>query len=196
MSTQTVTQASSRASTGWLKTYYFIRFAFGAGWVALAFTVAKNIPLLASVMLVAYPAWDALANYVDAAKSGGLRNNKAQAFNLIFSALTAIAVGIALGNGVFAVLVVFAVWATLTGLFQLFAGISRWKSESGQWPMVLSGVQSAIVGFLFVKMASAPHPVAVTSIAGYASLGAFYFLLSAIWLTVKDARRSAKPASA
>jgi uncharacterized membrane protein HdeD (DUF308 family) len=115
---------------------------------------------------------------------------------LIVSALTAVAVAIALQDGVFSVLVVFAAWATLAGLFQLFTGISRWKAESGQWPMVLSGAQSAIVGWLFVKMAGAPHPVAVTSIAGYASLGAFYFLLSAIWLTVKDIRRRASPTGA
>lgn len=192
MSAQLMDDRFSHTSTVWLKSYYFLRFAFSAVWVLLAFTVAKNSPPLAAVMLVAYPAWDAVANYVDASRSGGLGRNKAQLFNFIFSALTAVAVGIALGKGVFAVLVVFAVWATLAGLFQLATGVARWKSESGQWPMILSGAQSAIVGFLFVKMANGPHPVAVTSIAGYAALGAFYFLVSAIWLTVKEIRRNAK----
>ena len=192
MAAQTMNDVFSHTATIWLKTYYSLRFAFGAIWVCLAITVAKNSPPLAAVMLVAYPAWDALANYVDASRSGGLRQNRAQSFNFMFSALTAVAVAIALGISASAVLVVFAVWATLTGLLQLAAGLSRWKSESGQWPMILSGAQSALVGFLFVKMANGPNPVAVTSIAGYAALGAFYFLVSAIWLTVKDARLSAK----
>lgn len=196
MATSIKNDGSLQASSAWLKTYYFLRFAFSAVWVALAFTFAKNSPPLAAAMLVAYPAWDAIANYVDAGRSGGLLRNKVQLCNFVFSAVTAVAVGIALGKGVSAVLVVFAVWATLTGLFQLAAGVSRWKSESGQWPMILSGAQSALVGFLFVKMANGPHPVAVTSIAGYASLGAFYFLLSAIWLTVKDARLNAMRVSA
>jgi uncharacterized membrane protein HdeD (DUF308 family) len=196
MSAQPINARLSDASTGWLKSYYFLRFAFGAIWVLLAFTIAKKSPALAAVMLVAYPAWDALANYVDAIRSGGLRRNKAQFCNFIFSALIALAVGIALGESASAVLIVFALWATLTGLFQLATGVSRWKSESGQWPMILSGAQSAAVGFLFVKMANAPHPVAVTSIAGYAALGAFYFFVSAIWLTVKDARRKAEPVRA
>ena len=38
----------------WLKTYYYLRFAVSAIWVALAFTVAKAMPPLAAVMLVAY----------------------------------------------------------------------------------------------------------------------------------------------
>ncbi|WP_260599030.1 hypothetical protein [Sphingomonas endolithica] len=45
----------------WLKTYYYLRFAVSALWVALALTIARTIPQLAAVMLIAYPAWDALA---------------------------------------------------------------------------------------------------------------------------------------
>lgn len=39
----------------WLETYYYLRFAVSAIWVALAFTVAKAMPSLAAVMLVAIP---------------------------------------------------------------------------------------------------------------------------------------------
>ena len=64
------------APSNWLKNYYFARFAFSAIWVATAFTVAKNNPPLAAILLIVYPAWDAAANFVDARRSGGLANNK------------------------------------------------------------------------------------------------------------------------
>ena len=44
-------------------------------------------------------------------------------------------------------------------------------------------------------MAGAATPPDITPIAGYAGFGAFYFLLSAIWLTVKLARHRSPVAS-
>ena len=38
-------------------------------------------------------------------------------------------------------------------------------------------------------VAGAPTPPDIAAIAGYAGFGAFYFLLSAIWLAVKSARQ-------
>ena len=37
----------------WLKTYYDLRFAVAAIWVALAFTIGRTMPAIAAVMLVA-----------------------------------------------------------------------------------------------------------------------------------------------
>ncbi len=59
----------------WLRTLYFTRAAFSLVWVALAFTIAKTSPAIGSVLLVLYPAWDALMNAVDAKQSGGLAAN-------------------------------------------------------------------------------------------------------------------------
>jgi len=61
--------------------------------------------------------------------------------------------------------------------------------------MILSGAQSALAGGFFVLMAGAATPPDITPIAGYAGFGAFYFLLSAIWLTVKLARQRSPVAS-
>jgi uncharacterized membrane protein HdeD (DUF308 family) len=179
---------TTQSSSGWLKGYYFVRFAVSAAWVALAFTVARSAPALAAVMLVAYPAWDALANFLDASRSGGLAANKSQLLNVIVSTVTAIAVAIALGKSMNAVLVVFGIWAVFAGLLQLVTGVRRWKSFGAQWAMILSGAQSALVGGLFVKMAGGPQAVGIANVAPYAAFGAFYFLVSAIWLTVSDAR--------
>ena len=176
---------------GWLKTYYFLRFAVSAVWVALAFTAAKDAPALAAIMLVAYPAWDALANFIDAEQSGGLVGNKTQLLNMIASLVVAVAVAFALGRSMGAVLTVYGVWAALSGLFQLLTGARRWKL-GGQWPMVLSGAQSALAGLFFVKMAAGTLPVGIVNVAPYAAFGAFYFLVSAVWSTVSDARRTSR----
>ncbi|MER8923881.1 DUF308 domain-containing protein [Mesorhizobium sp. M0802] len=180
--------------SSWLKSYYFIRFAVAAAWVLLAFTVARTMPSLAAIMLVAYPAWDALANFVDAQRSGGLSRNKTQLLNLVISIITTAAVAIALGKSMNAVLAVFGVWAVLSGLFQLATAVRRWKSGA-QWAMVLSGAQSALAGIFFVRMAGSAATVGITDVAPYAAFGAFYFLVSAAWLTVSDARRKAAEAA-
>jgi len=191
----TVDLPAASTAQHWLKRYYFIRFAVSAIWVAAAFTIARQSAPIAAAMLIAYPAWDAVANFLDASRSGGLARNRSQLLNFVVSALTAVAVGVALGQGMNAVLVVYGIWAVLAGLFQLTTGVRRWKSAGAQWAMILSGAQSALAGAFFIKKASGGS-VGIVDIAPYAAFGAFYFLVSAIWLTVSDARQGAKGAAA
>jgi hypothetical protein len=183
-----------QSSTAWLKSYYFTRFAVSTVWVLLAFTVAKTMPPLAAIMLVAYPAWDALANFIDAQRTGGLNRNKTQLLNFVVSIVTTVAVAIALGKGMSTVLVVFGVWAVFSGLFQLATAVRRWKSGA-QWAMVLSGAQSALAGIFFVKMAGDAATIDITNVAPYAAFGAFYFVVPAVGLRVSDARRWAAQAA-
>lgn len=180
----------------WLRTYYYLRFAVAAVWVALAFTVALSVPELAALMLVAYPAWDALANYLDARRSGGLPRNKSQMLNLIVSIVTAIIVIATLPMGMHAVLRIFGVWAIVSGLFQLITGVRRWRFYGAQWAMILSGAQSGLASAHMLAKAAGAAPVGIADIAPYAAFGAFYFLISAISLTVSAARRRAKAATA
>jgi hypothetical protein len=170
-------------NTDWLKAYYYLRFAVSAAWVALAFTLGLDAPALAAIMLVAYPAWDAVANYLDASRSGGLGRNKSQMLNFIVSIVTAVAVAATLSHGMHDVLKVFGVWASLSGLFQLITGVRRWKSY---------GAQSALAGVFMLKQAAGEDAVGIANIAPYAAFGAFYFLISAASLTVSDARRRSK----
>ncbi len=179
----------AEATAKWLKGYYFTRFAFSAVWVAVAFTIAKSAPPLAAVMLVAYPAWDALANFVDAQRSGGIARNRSQLLNFIVSIITAIAVGVALGDSMNNVLFIFGIWAGFAGIFQLLTAVGRWKSYGAQWAMILSGAQSALAGVFMVEMSHGPAPVGIANVAPYAAFGAFYFLVSAIWLTVNETRK-------
>ncbi|RWM10454.1 DUF308 domain-containing protein [Mesorhizobium sp.] len=189
MSAQMNDQSRALSSNAWLKSYYFLRFTVSAAWVALAFTVAKDSPPLAAVMLIAYPAWDALANYLDAQRSGGLGRNKSQLLNVVVSIITAIAVAAALGHSMNAVLAVYGVWAAFSGVFQLLTAARRWKTNGAQWAMILSGAQSALAGLFFVKMAGGMGAIGIANVAPYAAFGAVYFLVSAVWLSVSDARR-------
>lgn len=173
----------------WLKAYYSWRAVFSTLWMAAAFTAGRNNSLVSALLLIVYPACDAAANYVDAQRNGGLRRNRTQSLNMIVSGATTAAVAIALGNGMHAVLGVFGGWAMLAGLFQLATGVRRWKSHGAQWAMILSGAQSMLAGGFFVVQATGAAVPSITDIAPYAGFGAFYFLVSAVWLAVSDMRR-------
>jgi len=175
----------------WLKQYYFLRAAFSVAWVIAAFVIAPTSAVIAAALLVAYPAWDAAANYFDALSSGGLNQNRTQGLNVLVSLATTIAVILALQVSMNWVLGIFGAWAILSGLLQLGTAVRRWKRFGAQWAMVLSGGQSALAGGFFIFQASMPAVPSIADIAGYAAVGALYFFVSAVWLTVSTWRRSA-----
>jgi uncharacterized membrane protein HdeD (DUF308 family) len=179
----------------WLTRYYAVRAAFSTAWVAVAFSLGNVLTPLGAVFLVIYPAWDALANLYDARRNGGLRANPTQVFNAIVSMIVAIAVGVTLETDIHAVLIVFGVWAGLAGILQLATGIRRWRSFSGQWPMILSGAQSAFAGTHFLQTAFAGAMPTSAVVAPYAAFGAIYFAISAITLAVASRRRKVTSAS-
>ncbi|KQS79907.1 hypothetical protein ASG32_24960 [Methylobacterium sp. Leaf361] len=185
----TTVQKTGRDTSHWLSSYYFLRAGISVGWVAAAFTIGKAMPPAAAALLVAYPAWDAVANVIDARRSGGLAANPSQALNAATSTVVAVGVAVALGSGMHAVLAVFGVWAILSGLLQLATGVRRWQ-EGAQWAMVLSGAQSALAGGHFIFQANGASTPGITDIAPYAAFGAAYFLVSAVWLTVAQARKA------
>jgi len=174
-----------RTQTGLsLRNFYLTRGLAAAAWVVAAFTVGRSTPLAAAVLLVAYPAWDALANLVDATRSGGLARNRSQAINAVMSIIAALAILVALGD-TRSVVALFGAWAIVAGLLQLVTGLRRWKAFGAQWSMVLSGAQSALAGGFFIKQALGAAVHGITDVAPYAAFGAFYFLVSALWLTVR-----------
>ncbi|MES2529394.1 MAG: DUF308 domain-containing protein [Pseudomonadota bacterium] len=165
----------------WLRKLYFIRAAFSLAWVALAFSVAKGSPALASGLLIVYPAWDALANLLDARMTGGAKANPTQVLNAWMSGLVTVAVAASLVLKLEIILVIFGAWAIVAGLLQLATAIRRRRSNRGQWVMMLSGAQSALAGGFFVAQQGSAAPV-VQTFAGYAAVGAVYFLISALIL--------------
>lgn len=165
-----------------LRNYYLVRAIVAAAWVAAAFSIGKSVASAGAALLIAYPAWDAVANLVDAARNGGLARNRTQALNMMVSFATAAAVAVSIGN-MHAVLGVFGAWAIFAGLLQLATGVRRWKSYGAQWAMILSGAQSALAGAFFLRQSFAPGVPGINDVAPYAAFGAFYFLVSALWLS-------------
>ncbi len=137
-------------------------------------------------MLSRGPSCDALANYIDASRSGGMADNRTQAMNVVISLTTTIAVITALRLNW--VLGIFGIWAVLAGLLQLATAVRRWQHLGAQWAMILSGGQSALAGAFFLLQARTPLQLATVRVAGYAAVGAVYFLVSAVWLSVGQMR--------
>jgi hypothetical protein len=177
------TSAETAPTSDWLKRYYGARALFSALWVALAFTIGKSSPF-ALALIIAYPAWDSLANYVDAKRNGGLRANPTQLLNVVVSALVTAAVAVARDfHGIVAII---GIWAALSGILQLSTAVRRWRGTGAQWPMILSGAQSALAGALFVKQGFDPSStVSIADVAPYAAFGAIYFAISAAVLVLR-----------
>ena len=163
-------------------------------WVAAALTAGQQSFAVAAALLIIYPAWDAAANVVDAARSGGFAVNRSQVINVTASSIMTIAVILALMMNMNWVLGAFGLWAIFSGLLQLGAAVRRWKTNGGQWAMILSGGQSALAGALFIFQAQMPQEPSISTVTGYAGVGAFYFLVSAIWLSVSVSRRGMRRA--
>jgi uncharacterized membrane protein HdeD (DUF308 family) len=186
----TTTADISTSNRNGLTGYYALRALVSALWVALAFTIGKAHPPLGIALIIAYPAWDSLANYVDAKGNGGLRANPTQMLNVIVSAIVALAV--AATRDFHVVIAIIGIWAGLAGILQLTTAVRRWRTSGAQWPMILSGGQSALAGAVFVKKATdATASLTVADVAPYAAFGAFYFTISAAILFLKRSDHAA-----
>jgi uncharacterized membrane protein HdeD (DUF308 family) len=178
----TVIDAQAVETARSLRKLYFIRASFSVVWVILIALFAKTSIEIATVLLVIYPAWDVVGTFSDIRANRGGSSKTPQYVNAIVSAGTTIAVGIALNKGVPEALIVFGIWAIGTGLIQLILGLRRRKFLGGQWPMIISGGQSILGGASFILLAHDPTK-GITSLAGYAAFGAFYYLLAAFRLS-------------
>jgi len=179
---QATTDNQAVKIAGSLRSLYFIRAAFSVCWVILVVLFAKNSIGIATFLLIIYPAWDVAGTLLDIRANRGTISKTPQYINAAISVITTVAVGVALQRGVPEALMVFGFWAILTGLIQLVLGLRRRKSMGGQWPMIISGGQSVAGGVSFIALAHDPT-MGITSLAGYAAFGAFYYLLSAFRLS-------------
>ena len=105
-----------------LRNLYFTRAAFSIVWVILISLFANTSFTIASFLLIIYPAWDVLGTILDIRAN---RPSLPQYVNAAISVITTIAVAIALQKGVPEALIVFGIWAILTGLIQLFLALKR-----------------------------------------------------------------------
>jgi len=178
-----MTKVSSTARS--LRQLYFTRAGFSITWVILVALFAKTSPMLAAILLIIYPAWDVCGTILDIRANRVVPSKKPQYINLAISSIATFAVGIAIQKGMPCALTIFGAWAISTGLIQLILGLRRRKLFGGQWPMIISGGQSMIGGITFILLAHDPSK-GMSSLAGYAAFGAFYYLLAAYGLLRND----------
>ncbi len=127
-----------------------------------------------------YPLFDVAAAVVDLRSSGATRLRAPLYANLSLSLLAAVSLAVAGSSGVPSVLRVWGAWAITAGIVQLVVAVRR-RRLGGQWALVLSGGISALAGAAFLLMAAGPD-ASLASLAGYATLGGLFFLVSAIRL--------------
>ena len=185
MTSSSATSESTSTSTfsAALRRLYFIRFAFAIVWAALMFATSTVAGPLLTVLLIVYPLFDAAAVLWQLrANPDSQRSKGAEWVNVVVSVLVAIALGIASTISIAAALAVWGVWAIGAGIPQLIAAI-RNRRSGGQVPQMLSGGISVFAGsgFLLQGLQGAGN---IAGVAGYAILGAVFFLVSAIRLSM------------
>ncbi|GHO81944.1 membrane protein [Ktedonobacter sp. SOSP1-85] len=181
-------RANPSANTALLmRNLYFVRAAFALVW-ALGLLSLVTMPVLATFLLIFYPAFDAGSSLYDAYVHRTSKNTLAQKTNGVISLLAVLAVLVVTSMGVPAILRVFGIWAILTGGIELVTAIRRWKELRGQAVLVFGGAVSIIAGIVFIASAGKPT-FGLGSLAGYALMGSWQFLFSALRL-IKQAHQN------
>lgn len=166
-----------------LRRLYLSRSAFALIWAGVFATTGSELGTLAAVLLVVYPAVDAIAAILDATSTADHRTRTAAIVNAGTSIVAAVGLAIASTEDITAVLRVFGIWAVVSGLTQLAGAVSR-RGVKGQRFLVASGALSVFAGTSFA--ASAGEATSMTGLSGYAVLGGVFFLVSALRLGRTD----------
>jgi hypothetical protein len=187
----TTSVASTRSG---LRSLYLIRVAFSVVWVVLVLATCHSLKsadapsVIAAVLLVAYPLWDAIATVLElriTGTSGAL--DRVRVSNVALSVVAAVAMVIAAFATIRATLIVFGVWAFVSGAIQLALAIRRRRLVGAQWPMMLSGSISVLAGINFAATSGSASS-GLSQVAGYSAFGAVWFLVAVVAL-----RRSRTP---
>jgi uncharacterized membrane protein HdeD (DUF308 family) len=125
---------------------FLIRGLVAIAWAVAFATASGSLTTGAKVLLVLYPLIDAVASVIDARGQEGSAGRPLE-LNAAISVAAAVALGIAATGDKGDVLAVFGVWAALTGGAQLVVAIRRRTILGRQWPLLLAGVGSTLLGF-------------------------------------------------
>jgi uncharacterized membrane protein HdeD (DUF308 family) len=168
---------------------YLIRGLLAVAW-AVVFTGAHaTLDALAIALLAAYPLIDAVSSLIDYRSMPNGSARRVTAFNGVLSTFAAIAMGAAGGAGVPAALAVFGTWAVVSGAAQLIVGLRRRGPELGrQWPMLIAGGLSFLVGVSYVVRAAGDRP-SLDALAVYATGGGVFFIVQALLLAWRSHQR-------
>ncbi|MFE9628088.1 DUF308 domain-containing protein [Streptomyces sp. NPDC006527] len=196
MSTQTSTPARA-AATG--ERSSLLRLYLGRGVLAVAWALAfagahEDVDAVAITLLAVYPLIDAVSSLIDHRATPNGSERRVTAFNGVLSTLAAVAIGIAGAGGVAAVLHVFGAWAVVSGTAQVIVGLRRRGPELGkQWPTLISGGLSFLVGITYNIQAAGDNP-SLDVLSVYATGGGVWFILQALLLAWKSRQMRARAA--
>ncbi|MET7518955.1 DUF308 domain-containing protein [Streptomyces sp. NPDC005480] len=188
MSTQTATPAG-QVATG--ERSFLLRLYLGRGILAVAWALAfagahENVDAVAITLLVVYPLIDAVSSLLDHRATPDGAERRVIAFNGVLSTLVAIAIGVAGAGGEASVLHVFGAWAVISGAAQVIVGLRRRGPEFGkQWPTLISGGLSFLVGITYNIQAAGDNP-SLDVLSVYATGGGVWFILQALLLGWKS----------
>jgi uncharacterized membrane protein HdeD (DUF308 family) len=176
----TTTTAPTTGAALPLRRLYFVRFAFAIVWAGLLFATASTLGPVSVTLLVLYPLFDVAAAIVDARSSKATKPVLGLYANVAISVLATAGLAVAASSGIPDVLRVWGTWAMAAGVAQLAVGVIR-RDVGGQWPMITSGAISVVAGTTFILQAT-KDGATLTNLAGYATLGGVFFLVSALRL--------------
>ncbi|MEU1412400.1 hypothetical protein [Streptomyces sp. NPDC005731] len=190
--TSTTSTTATTTPSG-LRTLYLIRVVFSLIWVALVVTTSASLvstdrpTVIAGVLLIVYPLWDAVATLLERRLAGAGSTNRVSTVNMGLGVAATAGMVIAVFSTIGTALLVFGLWALLSGAIQLVVAIRRRRTVGAQWPMVISGGQSVLAGAT-VAATSASATSSLSTVAGYSAFGAFWFLVSVIALSIRTRR--------
>ena len=181
MSTAVSVTAAPPASAGREQVPLLLaRVVVAVVWAVAVVVLAPGVGPVAAVLLALYPLADVVLVGLEARRSGTTARVGLVA-NAALSTVAAAALAVAATHDVPSVLRVWGAWAVLAGPGQAVVALSRRRVRRGQWPLVVSGGLSCVVGVAFVVMAGGPAPV-LAPVAGYALAGAAFALVGLLRL--------------
>ena len=185
-----VSAPSATPTSAWLSRTYLARAAFAFVWAALIGVTSTSDSLSPIVFALAliYPAVDLAAVFLDARNAAAEgRSTSVLYLNAVISLAAVVAIAAAGTDDVSDVVLAWGVWAVASGAVQLIVAAFR-RSLGGQWPLILSGGISVLAGVGF--MLSAADTATLRPIAGYATLGGIFFLVSGLRLRRTSTEKS------
>jgi uncharacterized membrane protein HdeD (DUF308 family) len=168
---------------------YLTRGVIAIVWGVVVMMVAgsdKTVSGGTGVLLVLYPVIDVVGCLIDARGQEGSAR-QLLLVNAAVSVVAAVALGVAATGTVANVLVVFGVWALLSGAAQLVVALRRRAQLGNQWPVLIAGAGSVIWGAVFLVLATTDRPD-LRMVAVYAIGGGLEFVIQA-WLVARRRHR-------
>lgn len=167
------------------------RGVLAIGWASAFAVVSDTLGPVAVALLVAYPLIDAVSSLIDHRGMPDGPERRVTALNGALSAVVAVALGLAgVLGGAGAVLGVFGIWAVVSGAAQLAVGLRRRGPVFGkQWPTLISGGLSFLVGLTYLAQAAGDSP-SLHVLSVYATGGGVFFVAQAALLAWKSRQGS------